>query len=164
MSSTSARTISEVMRPGALTAMPSASVSPRIGKLLSLDQIVHRRIERGLHADDLDAGLQRLGGDRDAGDQAAAADRHQQHVEVGHRGQHLQRDGALAGDDQAIVIGMDEGQPVCAAMIGGERGGFLEGRAALRSPWRRGGAVFSIFMVGVPSGTKMVAGIASRAA
>ena len=45
-------------------------------KLLPLDEVVHRRIERGLHADDLDIGLERLGGDRHAGDQAAAADRH----------------------------------------------------------------------------------------
>ena len=36
MSSTSSRTIACVMRPGALTAMPSASVSPRIGSRVPL--------------------------------------------------------------------------------------------------------------------------------
>ena len=107
MSSTSARTISVVIEPGALTAMPSASVSPRIGTICAFDHVVHRWVKRGLHANDTRVRLERFGRDRHAGDQPAAADRHDQHVEIGHCRQHLERDRPLAGDHQGIVIGMD---------------------------------------------------------
>jgi hypothetical protein len=48
-----------------------------------LDHIVHGWIERGLHPNDLDSRLQRLGRHRHAGNQATAADRHDQNVEIG---------------------------------------------------------------------------------
>ena len=68
----------------------------------------HGRIELGLDADDLGVRLQRLDGDGDAGDEAAAADRHDDRVEVGTVGDDLEADGALSGDDARVVVGMDE--------------------------------------------------------
>ena len=56
-------------------------------------------------------GLRARAATRHAGDQAAAADRHHQRVEIGHRIEHLERHRALAGDDRFVVVGMDEGQP-----------------------------------------------------
>ena len=70
----------------------------------------HRRIALGLHADDLDARRQRLGRHGDAGNQAAAADRHHQHLQLRHRRQHLQRDGALTRHHRRIIVGMHEHQ------------------------------------------------------
>ena len=65
-------------------------------------------------------GLQRLGGDGDAGDQPAAADRHDQHVEVGPVGEHFERDRALAGDDRRVVIGVHRHQAAFARQrVGG---------------------------------------------
>ena len=72
-----------------------------------VDRIPHRRIERAFDADDLDRGLLRPRGDGAAGDQPAAADRNDQHVEVGHLLQHFQRDRPLAGDDVRIVVGVN---------------------------------------------------------
>ena len=51
---------------------------------LRLDHIVHRWVKRRLHANDLDVRLERFGRDRDAGNQTASADRHDQYVEIGH--------------------------------------------------------------------------------
>ena len=52
------------------------------------------------------AGLHRARRDGVAGDQAAAADRNDQHVEIGDILEHLERDRALAGDHVRVVIGM----------------------------------------------------------
>ena len=112
-------------------------VWPADGQVGALEIVVHRGIGAGLHAEDLDGGIDRLGRDGDAGDQAAAADRHHQRVErlLG-IGQHLERDGALAGDDARIVIGMDEGEAFVLrnserAGVGfGERGAFQDDAGA----------------------------------
>ena len=68
--------------------------------MLALDGVVHRGIELRLHADDLQFRLQRFGRDRDAGDQPAAADRNHQRIELRHRCEHFERDGALPRDDK----------------------------------------------------------------
>src|SRR5256885_13182433 len=60
----------------------------------------HRGIERRLNADDLDLGGERLGGDGDARDQPAAADRHDDRLEVGEVGEELERCGALPREDR----------------------------------------------------------------
>ena len=110
MSPTSAWMIGKVSSPGALTAMPSAIVG-RLGAARQAGALaIGRRAGRRLDADDLDVGLDRLGRGRHARDQAAAADRHHQHVQIRRRRQHLERERALARDDQRIVVGMDEGQ------------------------------------------------------
>ena len=63
-------------------------------------------------ADHPDIRLDGLRGQHDPGRQPAARKRHQQHVEIGARLQHLQPDRALAGDHQRIVEGRDLGQPL----------------------------------------------------
>ncbi len=70
--------------------------------------MIHRRIELHLDADDLDRGLDVLGGDGDAANDPAAADRHDDAVEVGRVLEHLDADRALSGDDLVVVIGVDE--------------------------------------------------------
>ena len=49
-----------------------------------------------------------LGGDRDAANDAAAADRHDDAIEPGLVFEHLDADRALSGDDLVVVIGMDQ--------------------------------------------------------
>ena len=76
--------------------------------VLAPERRPHGGIDLGLHADDLAGRLQRLDRDGDARDQAAATDRHDDRFEVRTVFDDLQADGALAGDDMGIVVGMDE--------------------------------------------------------
>src|SRR5436190_1084780 len=71
----------------------------------------HRRVVLRLHADELDVGGQRFGHDARSCEQTAAADGHDEDIERGCVLEHLQRDRPLAGDDERIVEGMDEGPP-----------------------------------------------------
>ena len=105
-------------------------------RIFTAQQAVHRRVERRLHADDLDLGVERLGGDGDPGNQPAAADRHDQRIEIGSAGEQLEADRPLAGDDIGIVIGMDQHEPPLA----GERVGRLAGGAEAVAPQHHGGA------------------------
>jgi hypothetical protein len=73
---------------------------------------VHRRIVSRLGAEDADRGLERLRRGGDARDEAAAADRHDDEIELRHLGQHLESHGALAGDDERVLVGMHEHQVV----------------------------------------------------
>ena len=69
------------------------------------------RVRRGalrLYADDPDLGAQRLHRDRDAGQQSAAAGRHQHGLHVGRLLDDLQADGALSGHDVEVVERVDE--------------------------------------------------------
>ena len=66
--------------------------------MAAFDDIVHRGEELGLDADHFDR-LDRLGGDRRAGNQPAAADRDDQGVELWHVLEHFERDGPCPGDD-----------------------------------------------------------------
>ena len=92
----------------------------RQARIDAAQDAVHRRVERRLHADDLDLRRQRLGGNGDARDQTAAADRDEQEFEAGLVGQHFERDRALAGDDCRVVIGMHRDEPALAGQpIGG---------------------------------------------
>ena len=54
MSRTSSRTTGSVSVPTFFTAMPSASVGPPQGRCAVVKRVPHRRIKRGLDADDLD--------------------------------------------------------------------------------------------------------------
>ena len=150
--------------PGALTAIPSAMRVAGARQVRPRELGVHARIELGLDADDLDAGLQRLGRGGDAGDEAAAADRHDQRIDVGRVGEHLERDRALSRDDLEIVERMDEGQPALAPRSAAPRH-----RPRRRS--RRGGSrsapwpsVWLTLIVGVEAGITIVAGTPRRAA
>jgi hypothetical protein len=75
------------------------------------------RIHRRLAADDADVGLEGLGRRGDAADQAAAADRHRQDLQVGGVFQHLQGDRALARHDVVVVERVDEGQALFFAQL-----------------------------------------------
>ena len=90
--------------------MPSASVGPPSARVLAVQRVPERGIERGLRSDDLDRRLDSARRHRVAGDQAAAADRDHQHVEIGDLLQHFERDRALAGDHARIVVGVNPGE------------------------------------------------------
>ena len=70
---------------------------------------VHAGCALGLHAVDLHLRAQALDGKGHARDQAAAAHRHDDRIQIGQLVQNFQADGALACDDQLIVVGVDEG-------------------------------------------------------
>jgi hypothetical protein len=55
----------------------------RTGTLLAVKCIPHRGIERGLDANDFDAGFDRLGGDCDSGNEPTAANRNDQCFDLG---------------------------------------------------------------------------------
>src|SRR5690606_28316894 len=99
------------------------------GHGLAADGGVHRREALGLHADDLDAGLDGARGRGDAADQAAAADGDDHGVEVGLVFQHFQRHGALPGDHRRVVIGMDHDQAALARQFVAVGLGVVEGVA-----------------------------------
>ena len=85
-------------------------------------------------------GLQVPGRDGAAGDQAAATDRHHQHVKLGCGLEQLEPDRALAGDDGGIVVGVDEGEPFLLLEPAGVGGGVLEPLAVQDRPGHRTGA------------------------
>ena len=87
---------------------------------------MHAGVHGGFDADDLDVRLQRLGGDCDAGDQAAAADGDDEGIEVRLIGQHFERDGALAGDDVEVIERVDEDQAFLLAELEGVVLGLVE--------------------------------------
>jgi hypothetical protein len=93
------------------------------------EPLVHGRIGLRLDADHADAGLERARRRRDAGDQAAAADRHDEHVELGHRLEHLEPDGALAFDDQRVLVRMHEDEVVALRELARMRAGLVKGFA-----------------------------------
>ena len=76
---------------------------------------MHARIHRGLHADDLDGWIVCLGNGCHARDQAAAANRHNQHVEIRHIFEHFQCRCPLAGHDQRVVERVNPGQALALA-------------------------------------------------
>ena len=101
------------------------------------DGVMHGGIERGLDADHLDVRLERLGRRRDARHDAAAADRHDDDVEVGRIGHEFEADGALSGDDPGVVIGMDEGEVLAPGEIAREYGGGVDACRPRSRPARR---------------------------
>ncbi len=89
--------------------------------LAGAQRLVHSGRVFGLHADDLDARIQRLRVGRDAADQSAAADGHEDRVDtVAVRlAQDFHGDRALAGDHVRIVERMHEDQPALARELDG---------------------------------------------
>jgi hypothetical protein len=90
--------------------MPSAMVWPRAGCVDAAHAGGERGVHRRLDANDADVRLDRLGGRGDAGDQAAAADRHRQDFQVRRVFQHLQGDRALPGHHILVVERVHEHQ------------------------------------------------------
>ena len=77
--------------------------------LVHLERLHHGRCAAGLHAVDADPGVEALERERHAGDQAAAADRHDHDIDVAELLEDLQTDRPLPRDDVLIIEGMDEG-------------------------------------------------------
>ena len=69
---------------------------------------LHARERRRLHAEDLDARVRLLDGDRDARRHSAAADGDDDRLEVRVLLEELEADRPLAGDDEVVVEGVDE--------------------------------------------------------
>ena len=72
-----------------------------------------------------------------AGDQPAAADRHHQRVQVRDLTEHFQGDRALTGDDEGIVKGVDEDEPLALGELLRVLGGPASASPCrtTRSPW-----------------------------
>ena len=92
-----------------LTAMPSASVEPPQRAGCPRKRVIHGRIELDLDAEISICRFDVLGRDRHAAEMTpAAADRHDDAVEVRLVLKHFEADRALSGDDLVVVIGVDE--------------------------------------------------------
>ena len=141
-----------MIRPGSVTAIPSAigRAARRVDRLAERAQ--HRRVPLRLHTDDLDVGPRVLRGDGHARDEAAAADRHDEHLEIGAGGEHLQRDRALTRDDRRVVERGNErrtgagGELARASVVASVR------VAPWRTTWAPRVSVRVIFVNGVTAG------------
>ena len=98
--------------------MPSASVTTGPVGERAADV---RRADRGLDADDPDVGQQRLHGDRHAGGESAAAERHDDARQVGEVVDELQAERALAGDHGGVVERVAERHAALAGPLRGRR-------------------------------------------
>ena len=76
--------------------------------LIGVNGIHHAGGACRLHADDLAPGHQVLDGKSHAGNEPAAADRHQKNVAIRELPVQLQGNGALAGHDTIVIEGMDK--------------------------------------------------------
>ncbi|MGX1387765.1 hypothetical protein AB7M66_008896 [Bradyrhizobium japonicum] len=94
-----------------------------------MDGVVHRGVEPGLDAKNPHCRLDRFRGNANAADQAAAADRDHQRIELRHRLQHLEPDSALPRDDERVVVGVDEDHAAGLATAARIRGRLLQRRA-----------------------------------
>ncbi len=75
-----------------------------VGRRAGLPEgVEHPRVALGLDADDVGSRRSLLHRDRDAGDQPAAADRHDDDVGLREYVEELESDGSLAGDDPRVV-------------------------------------------------------------
>ena len=74
-----------------------------------MEGAIHAGCALGLHAVDLDVGLQALDGEGHAGDESAASHRHDDSVHIGQLVEDLKADSTLTGDDLLVVVGVDEG-------------------------------------------------------
>ena len=161
MSSTSSRTIALRDLPGRLDGNTLGQRVAAHRQVRALDGVVHGRIELGLHADQADVRFHRLGGNGHAGDEAPAADGHDQRVDLGRRAQHLQGQRPLAGDHQRVVIGVNENETFRPAVLMGKAAASstVSPVRITSAPCRR---VLTTFTVGVFTGMTMVVGIDNR--
>ncbi len=88
-----------------------------------------RGARRRLHADDAHAGPQRLGGNRNPRDEPAAADGHDDGVDLGAGVEEFEADRALPGDDARVVERVDERQPALGDQFVDTLRGIVEGGA-----------------------------------
>jgi hypothetical protein len=112
-------------------------------------------------ADHLDRRLVRLGHRAHSRDQPAAADRHDQRLDLGRVLEQLERDGALARGHHRVVERVHEGQPELALHAAGEFVGLVVGLAS-STTLPPTASVWRIFTVGVVRGMTIVTGTPSR--
>ena len=120
-------------------ARPSASVgcvSMRVG-LPALQRGGKAGDVIGFDRDDLRLRPQRFHRQRDARQQAAAADRHDDRVEIRHLFDDLDPHRSLAGDDRRIVVAIDVGEAFLLGDFVRVRFGFAEMRAVHHDASRR---------------------------
>ena len=77
--------------------------------LVVVEGMLHAGGTGSLHAVDLYLGAQALDGKRYAGDQAAAADRHDDRVHIGQLVEDLKANGPLPCNNKLVIVGVDEG-------------------------------------------------------
>src|SRR3954463_7835943 len=129
-SSTSAAITANVFSPGSGKSWPSAierSISTRSRRPARNERCVSGLAAgstpttpaRGRPAPAPRLRAHRLDRGRDAGDEAAAADRDDDHVEVGHLVKQLEARGALARHDEWLVVGMHEREAAVAREVAG---------------------------------------------
>jgi hypothetical protein len=94
----------------------------------------HGGIHRGLHADDLDLGLEALRRDGVARNEPAPADGDDQDLQLGLCRQHFERDRPLSRNDRGIVVRVDEGKPLLGRPLLGEVRRFSEMGAVKDDP------------------------------
>ena len=94
--------------------------------LAMLDCAFHRGIELGLDPDQFDVRLHRARCDRHARHQAAAADRHDDRIQVRRILEHLEPDRAGTGDDLRIVEGVDEDVAIFERQLAGAGKGVVD--------------------------------------
>ncbi len=84
----------------------------------------------GLAADDFDLRALKFGGERDAAEKTSATDGSEDVIEVGDFFEKFEGDGALAGDDLHVVVGMNHvGVSLVGDFAGGGFAGFESGLA-----------------------------------
>ena len=110
----------KVSSPTRRTATPSAKMPTRssVTRVPAAQRVVHAGGVLRLDADDAHLRVERLHVGRDAGDQPAAADRHEDRVErPGVLAQDLHADRALPGDHVRVVERVDEREPALAGQL-----------------------------------------------
>ena len=74
-----------------------------------MEGAVHTGCALGLHTVDLDLRLEALDGEGHAGDESAAAHRHDNGIHIGQLVENFEADGTLTGNDLLVVVGVYEG-------------------------------------------------------
>ena len=95
----------------------------------AFDGVEHGRKTRGLHANDLDAGFDRLRCGGHARDQAATTDGDHQRVQIRHVLHHLHAHRALPGHDVGVVVRVHKHQLLLLGQHQRVGAGFVQGVA-----------------------------------
>ncbi len=98
------------------------------------DALVERGRPHGLDADDAHRRADRLGGGGHSGDEPAAADRHQQQIDLRHLLEDLEADRRLAGNDCRIGERVDVGPALALRRVAGRPVGVIPDVALPHDP------------------------------
>jgi hypothetical protein len=95
---------------GGLLAVEDGAGDLHLDDLAARHRLARRHAAGGFDPDDLEVGAQGATDDGAAGEQPAATDRRDEHVEVVDLLEQLERRGPLAGDDVGMVEGRQDGR------------------------------------------------------